>query len=83
MGLIQQKCRQSPLVILHLHHLVKSIDLMNVSWNFPDVLQISSSISVVLEVDERKKFLDHMLVLGKGKEYQLVISNEIADVSSV
>ena len=38
-------------------------------------------IVVVLEVEERKQFLDQMTVLGRRKEYQQVISNEIADVS--
>ena len=36
---------------------------------------------VVLEVEERKQFLDQMAALGKRKEYQQVIANEIADVS--
>ncbi len=38
-------------------------------------------IVVVLEIEERKQFLDQMTMLGKRKEYQQVISNEIADVS--
>ena len=38
-------------------------------------------IVVVLEVEERKQFLDEMTVLGRRREYQQVISNEIADVS--
>lgn len=38
---------------------------------------------VVLEVEERKQFLDQMAALGKKKEYQQVISNEIADVSTI
>ena len=36
---------------------------------------------VVLEIEERKQFLDQMTALGKRKEYQQVISNEIADVN--
>lgn len=38
-------------------------------------------ILVVQEVEERKLFLDQMTALGKRREYQQVISNEIADVS--
>jgi hypothetical protein len=38
-------------------------------------------IVVVLEIEERKQFLDQMTALGKKREYQQVISNEIADVS--
>jgi hypothetical protein len=38
---------------------------------------------VVLEIEERKHFLDQMTLLGKRKEYQQVISNEIADVSII
>jgi hypothetical protein len=38
---------------------------------------------VVLEVEQRKHFLDQMTSLGKRKEYQQVISNEIADVSRI
>ncbi|CAF2805572.1 unnamed protein product [Rotaria sp. Silwood2] len=34
---------------------------------------------LVLEIEERKQFLDQMTTLGKRKEYQQVISNEIAD----
>jgi hypothetical protein len=37
-------------------------------------------IVVVLEIEERKQFLDQMTALGKKREYQQVISNEIADV---
>jgi hypothetical protein len=37
-------------------------------------------IVVVLEIEERKQFLDQMTALGKGREYKQVISNEIADV---
>jgi len=35
---------------------------------------------VVAEVEERKQFLEQMTALGKRKEYQQVIANEIADV---
>ena len=35
---------------------------------------------MVLEIEERKEFLEHMTLLGKRREYQEVISNEIADV---
>lgn len=35
---------------------------------------------MVQEVEERKQFLDQMAALGKRKEYQQVIANEIADV---
>lgn len=35
---------------------------------------------VVLEVEERKQFLEQMTICGKRKEYQPVIANEIADV---
>jgi hypothetical protein len=38
---------------------------------------------VVLEIEERKEFLNQMTVLGKRKEYQEIISNEIADVSRI
>jgi hypothetical protein len=38
------------------------------------------NILVVLEIEERKQFLDQMTTLGKRREYQQVISNEIADV---
>ncbi|CAF1088714.1 unnamed protein product [Adineta ricciae] len=34
---------------------------------------------LVLEIEERKEFLEHMTALGKRREYQEVISNEIAD----
>ncbi|CAF3360512.1 unnamed protein product [Rotaria socialis] len=34
---------------------------------------------LVLEVEERKQFLEQMTTLGKRKEYQQLISNEIAD----
>ncbi len=45
----------------------------NLNWN----------ILVVLEVEQRKIFLDQMTSLGKRKEYQQVISNEIADVNVI
>lgn len=35
---------------------------------------------MVQEVEERKQFLDQMTALGKRREYQQVITNEIADV---
>jgi hypothetical protein len=38
---------------------------------------------VVIEIEHRKHFLDQMTSLGKRKEYQQVISNEIADVSII
>jgi len=38
---------------------------------------------VVLEIEERKEFLNQMTVLGKRKEYHEIISNEIADVSRI
>jgi len=38
---------------------------------------------VVLEIEERKEFLNQMTELGKRKEYQEIISNEIADVSRI
>jgi hypothetical protein len=38
---------------------------------------------VVLEIEERKQFLDQMTVLGKKRDYQQVISNEIAEVSII
>ncbi len=38
---------------------------------------------MVLEIEERKHFLDQMTLLGKRKEYQQVISNEIGDVSII
>ncbi|CAF1358291.1 unnamed protein product [Rotaria sordida] len=34
---------------------------------------------LVLEIEQRKQFLDQMTLLGKRKEYQQVISNEISD----
>ncbi|CAF1142209.1 unnamed protein product [Adineta steineri] len=34
---------------------------------------------LVLEIEERKEFLEQMILLGKRKEYQEIISNEIAD----
>jgi hypothetical protein len=43
-------------------------------------MRFDGIILVVLEIDERKQFLDQMTALGKRKEYQQVISNEIADV---
>ena len=36
---------------------------------------------MVQEVEERKRFLDEMTALGKRREYQQVIKNEIAEVS--
>ncbi len=36
---------------------------------------------MVLEIEQRKEFLDQMTLFGKRKEYQQVISNEISDVS--
>lgn len=70
---------------------MKSIDLMSVGSEYSHVHEISLivvvllclRILVVLEVEQRKTFLDQMTRLGKRKEYQQVISNEIADVSSV
>ncbi len=38
---------------------------------------------MILEIEERKQFLDQMTVLGKKREYQQIISNEIADVSMI
>ena len=38
------------------------------------------SILVVEEIEERKQFLEQMTAIGKRREYQHVISNEIADV---
>jgi hypothetical protein len=46
-----------------------------------DYIIFNKMIVVVLEIEERKQFLDQMTMLGKRKEYQQVISNEIADVS--
>ncbi|UJR26235.1 hypothetical protein I4U23_007578 [Adineta vaga] len=46
----------------------------------PPPRQIDRFEELVLEVEERKEFLEHMTVLGKRKEYREVISNEIADV---
>jgi hypothetical protein len=40
-------------------------------------------IVVVLEIEERKQFLEQMTALGKRREYKQVISNEIADVRSL
>ena len=37
-------------------------------------------IVVVLEVEERRQFLDQMTSIGKGREYKQLITNEIADV---
>ncbi|UJR22779.1 hypothetical protein I4U23_025811 [Adineta vaga] len=34
---------------------------------------------LILEIEERKKFLDQMTALGKRRDYQQVISNEIAE----
>ncbi|CAF1538125.1 unnamed protein product [Adineta ricciae] len=34
---------------------------------------------LVLEIEERKQFLDQMAAIGKRKDYQQVISNEIAE----
>ena len=71
---------------------MKSINLMSVGSEYSHVHEISLivvvvllclRILVVLEVEQRKTFLDQMTRLGKRKEYQQVISNEIADVSSV
>lgn len=50
-------------------------------WWFSDRCFFKIILLVVLEVEERKQFLDQMAALGKRKEYQQVISNEIADVS--
>ena len=36
---------------------------------------------MIQEIEERKQFLEQMTTLGKRREYQQVISNEIADVS--
>ncbi len=38
---------------------------------------------MVLEVEERKHFLDQMTLLGKRKDYEQVILNEIADVNNI
>lgn len=38
---------------------------------------------MVLEIEQRKQFIDQMNSLGKRKEYQQVISNEISDVSII
>jgi len=46
-----------------------------------DYIIFNDMIVVVLEIEERKQFLDQMTALGKKREYQQVISNEIADVS--
>jgi len=46
-----------------------------------DYTIFNKMIVVVLEIEERKQFLDQMTMLGKRKEYQQIISNEIADVS--
>lgn len=37
---------------------------------------------MVQEIEERKRFLDEMTALGKRREYQQLIKNEIADVCS-
>jgi hypothetical protein len=38
---------------------------------------------VVLEVEQRKTFLNQMTLLGKRKEYQEVILNQISDVRRI
>ena len=46
-------------------------------------LQRTRSIAldlVLLEIEERKQFLEQMTSLGKRKEYKQMISNEIAEV---
>jgi hypothetical protein len=81
MELIQQKwLLELHNVPLH-HHRVNLIDLMNVCKNSCVYKIFYKIIIVVLEIEERKQFLDQMTALGKRREYQQVISNEIADVS--
>ncbi|CAF2357762.1 unnamed protein product [Rotaria sp. Silwood2] len=45
----------------------------------PPTREIDRFDELVLEIEERKQFLDQMTSLGKRKEYQQVISNEISD----
>ena len=44
------------------------------------MIESFQSIVVILEVEQRKHFLDQMTALGKRKEYHELITNEIADV---
>ncbi len=41
------------------------------------------TVLVVLEVEQRKTFLNQMTLLGKRKEYQEVILNQISDVRRI
>ena len=43
----------------------------------------SSLILVLIEIEERNEFLREMTILGKRKEYESQIKNEIAEVSRV
>lgn len=45
----------------------------------PPCRELDRFDELVQEVEERKQFLDQMAALGKRKEYQQVIANEIAD----
>jgi len=56
---------------------------MNVCKNSCFDIIFYEIIVVVLEIEERKQFLDQMTALGKRKEYKQIISNEIAEVSKV
>lgn len=38
------------------------------------------SLSVVMEIEDRKKFLEEMTAIGRRKDYQQQIANEIAEV---
>lgn len=50
---------------------------------FVQWFEIVKNNLVVLEIEQRKQFIDQMNSLGKRKEYQQVISNEISDVSII
>ncbi|CAF2127017.1 unnamed protein product [Rotaria magnacalcarata] len=45
----------------------------------PPPREIDRFDELVLEIEQRKQFLEQMTSLGKRKEYQQVISNEISD----
>jgi hypothetical protein len=44
-------------------------------------LKFNQFISVRLEVEDRKNFLNEMISLGRGREYKNVITTEISQVN--
>jgi hypothetical protein len=55
--------------------------MYDVNYNIFTLLKFNQFISVRLEVEDRKNFLNEMISLGRGREYKNVITTEISQVN--